>query len=83
MGRRQKAVPCRRQKVWKTPGVEDVIDESRFPPVNIVQAKKLSTLVFDPEIIKGKNSAAAGLCEYVINITYHDIVVDVKRSAGR
>jgi dynein heavy chain len=63
------------------------IDESRFPPVNIVQAKKLSTLeVFDPEIIKGKNSAAAGLCEYVINIiTYHDIVVDVepKRRALR
>jgi dynein heavy chain len=34
---------------------------------------------FKPEIIKTKSSAAAGLCDWIINITcYYDVVVSVE-----
>jgi dynein heavy chain len=64
---------------------KDIIDSMEFPAVNAVEAKKFITMeIFDPEIIKTKNSAASGLCAFCINIiNYYDIMltVDPKRKA--
>ena len=61
-------------------GVKTVVDDSAFPEVNREDIQKFLDLeTFDPKIIITKNSAAAGLCAFVINIiTYYDIVVTVE-----
>jgi dynein heavy chain len=57
-----------------------VVDESKMNANNVKEAKPYLELAhFTPEIIAGKNSAAAGLCSFVINIvTYYEIVVTVE-----
>jgi dynein heavy chain len=65
--------------------VKTVIDDMQFPAINAAEAKKLiATDGYDPEVIKTKNSAAAGLCSFTIFIIkYYDIMltVDPKRKA--
>lgn len=63
------------------------IDEGLVPEVNFKEVRPFLMLDhFSPEIIQTKNSAAAGLCAWVINIvSYYDIVLQVepKRQALR
>lgn len=60
--------------------VKVVVDDSKFPAVNREEIDVFLKLdFFNPEIIKTKNSAAGGLCSFVINIMiYYDIVVTVE-----
>jgi len=60
--------------------VKVVVDNSEFPEINRTEIQEFLDLeTFDPEVIKGKNSAAGGLCSFVINIImYYDIVVTVE-----
>jgi dynein heavy chain len=66
-------------------GFKAIADAGAVPNVNWKEVRPYLELEhFDPEIIKGKNSAAAGLCSWVINIVmYYDIVttVEPKRKA--
>jgi len=59
---------------------KSVIDAEQVPAANFKAVRNYLKLeVFDPEIIKKKSSAAAGLCGWAINITiYYDIVSDVE-----
>ena len=63
------------------------IDEGSIPDVNFKEIRQfLSMEHFQPDIIQTRNSAAAGLCSWVINIVnYYDIVllVEPKRIALR
>lgn len=63
------------------------IDEGTVPEVNWKEVRPFLLLDhFNPEIIEKRNSAAAGLCSWVINIVnYYDIVLQVepKRMALR
>jgi len=60
--------------------VKVVVDSSTFPEINRSEIQPFLDLeTFDADIIKTKNSAAGGLCSFVINIiTYYDIVVTVE-----
>lgn len=59
---------------------KDVIDSGQVPAVNWREVRQyLKMEHFDAEIIRTKNKAAAGLCNWVVNIvTYYDIVVTVE-----
>ena len=61
-------------------GLKTLIDDGTIPKVNFSETTPYLALEhFDPEIIKGKNQAAAGLCSFVINIvTYYNIVTTVE-----
>ena len=63
------------------------IDEGSVPEMNWKEVRPFLQLEhFSPEIIEKRNSAAAGLCSWVINIVnYYDIVLQVepKRQALR
>jgi dynein heavy chain len=56
------------------------VDNQTVPDVNWRDVRPLLALEhFDYDIIKGKNSAAGGLCSWVVNIVmYYDIVVTVE-----
>jgi len=56
------------------------IDDDLVPPNNFKAIRPtLSDENFTPEIIKGKSAAAAGLCDWIINITaYYDVVISVE-----
>lgn len=58
------------------------IDESRIPQSNIDFAKKAKDSLgddFSTEVMKKKSSAAAGLCEWILNIImYYDVVIQVE-----
>jgi len=56
------------------------IDAEEVPANNFKQIRPtLNDPNFTPEIIMGKSSAAAGLCDWIINITaYYDVVVSVE-----
>ena len=68
-------------------GYKEQVDNYKVPDVNWKEVRPYLTLEhFVPEIIQTKNSAAAGLCAWVVNIvTYRDILVTVepKRQALR
>ena len=57
-----------------------VIDADKVPKQNFGAIRStLEEETFTPEIIKTKSSAAAGLCDWIINITcYYDVVVSVE-----
>merc|ERR1719230_2073944 len=59
---------------------KETIDKEQVPNINFKEVRHYLKLeVFDPEIIKKKSGAAAGLCGWCINITiYYDIVSDVE-----
>lgn len=59
---------------------KEVIDAEEVPAANFKAVRNYLKLeVFDPEIIRKKSGAAAGLCGWAINITiYYDIVSDVE-----
>ena len=61
------------------------VDEFEVPNINWREVRPyLEMEHFDVDVISGKNSAAGGLCSWVINIvTYHDTIVGVapKRQA--
>ena len=61
-------------------GFKNVIDEGTLPEVNMKEVRPFLLLDhFNPEAIEKKNSAAAGLCSWVVNIiSYHDIVLQVE-----
>lgn len=56
------------------------VDERTVPPLNFKEVKALTDLPhFNPEVIMGKNKAAAGLCSFVLNIVmYYEVVVTVE-----
>ena len=68
-------------------GFKNKIDEGLLPEVNMKEIRPFLQLEhFDPEVIEKRNSAAAGLCSWTLNIvTYYDIVllVEPKRIALR
>jgi dynein heavy chain len=59
---------------------KEKVDTQQVPDINFKQVRPLLEIeTFDVEIIKGKNSAAGGLCAWVVNIViYRDIVVTVE-----
>mmetsp|Transcript_7681 Transcript_7681/g.7101 ORF Transcript_7681/g.7101 Transcript_7681/m.7101 type:complete len:133 (+) Transcript_7681:1099-1497(+) len=61
-------------------GFKEKIDQELVPASNFKQIRPaLSEPNFTPAIIKTKSSAAAGLCDWIINITaYYDVVVSVE-----
>lgn len=61
-------------------GLKPLIDDGTINKINFKETEPYLALEhFDPEIIKGKNQAAAGLCSFVINIvTYYNIVTTVE-----
>jgi dynein heavy chain len=61
-------------------GFKDKIDADMVPANNFKAIRgALSDPNFTPEIIKGKSSAAGGLCDWIINITaYYDVFVSVE-----
>lgn len=56
------------------------VDADKIPAQNFKAIRAtLEEETFTPEIIRGKSSAAAGLCDWIINITcYYDVVVSVE-----
>lgn len=56
------------------------IDADKVPKQNFAAIRAtLEEETFTPDIIKTKSSAAAGLCDWIINITcYYDVVVSVE-----
>lgn len=61
-------------------GFKKFVDEDKVPKQNFTAIRStLEEETFTPEIIKTKSSAAAGLCDWIINITcYYDVVVSVE-----
>merc|ERR1719248_549976 len=59
---------------------KEEIDKESVPAANFKAVRPYLKLEgFDPDLIKKKSGAAAGLCGWVINITiYYDIVSDVE-----
>jgi len=68
-------------------GMKECVDNDNVPILNWKEIRRyLAMEHFTPDIIMTKNSAAAGLCSFIINIVnYYDIVVTVepKRQALR
>jgi dynein heavy chain len=56
------------------------VDDQTIPKLNFVEVKQLTELEhFKVEVIKTKNSAAGGLCSFVLNIVmYYEVVVTVE-----
>jgi dynein heavy chain, axonemal len=56
------------------------VDNQTIPKQNFAEVRELIEKEhFKPEIIKTKNSAAAGLCSFVVNIVmYYDVVITVE-----
>lgn len=69
--------------VWQE--FKGAVDDGSVPEVNIREVRPLLDLEhFKVEVIEKRNSAAAGLCSWVVNIVqYYDIVrtVEPKRRA--
>lgn len=76
------------QKMMKNPkafmdvlvGFKTTVNNNEVPPANVAFVKKeyLSNPVFDPVIMKNKSNAAAGLCNWVINIVkFYDVIQEV------
>jgi dynein heavy chain len=61
-------------------GFKQIIDEGTVNEMNFKEIRPFMQLEhFSPEIIEKRNSAAAGLCSWVINIVnYYDIVLQVE-----
>jgi dynein heavy chain len=61
-------------------GFKDMVDRGQIPAINWREVRSFLALEhFNPEIIEKKNSAAAGLCLWVINIVqYYDVVQSVE-----
>ena len=61
-------------------GYKDKIDASLVPGANFKAIRStISNPGFTPEVIVKKSSAAAGICDWVLNITaYYDCVVEVE-----
>jgi dynein heavy chain len=61
-------------------GIKDAVDASADLKVQMKEVRPLLALEhFDVDVIKGKNSAAAGVTGFIINIViYYDIVVTVE-----
>lgn len=61
-------------------GFKSKIDAEEVKPSNFKAIRPtLAEPTFTPECIKSKSAAAAGLCDWIINITaYHDVVVSVE-----
>jgi dynein heavy chain len=61
-------------------GFKDKIDADMVPPNNFKAIRgALADPNFTPAIIRGKSSAAGGLCDWIINITaYYDVFVSVE-----
>ena len=59
---------------------KEKVDTYQVPDVNFKEVRMFLEMEhFNPDVIKMKNSAAAGLCSWVINIVmYRDIVVTVE-----
>ncbi|CAM9207540.1 unnamed protein product [Chrysoparadoxa australica] len=68
-------------------GFKSAVDEGRVPAINMREVRPFLDLEhFSVEVIEKRNSAAAGLCSWVLNIVnYYDIVASVepKRKALR
>eukprot|EP00968_Pinguiococcus_pyrenoidosus_P000337 scaffold23_cov268-Pinguiococcus_pyrenoidosus.AAC.7 len=60
--------------------IKQAVDDGSIPTLNMQEVRPyLGKDYFTPEVIGTKNSAAAGLCSFVINIVqYYDIVVTVE-----
>jgi len=67
--------------------VKEKIDNQQIPPYNFKAIRStVNDPLFTPEVIKNKSGAAAGICDWVKNITmYYDVVesVEPKRVAVR
>jgi len=61
-------------------GFKERIDAESVPAANFKAVRPFLKLPgFEPDLIKKKSAAAAGLCDWAINITiYYDIVCDVE-----
>ena len=61
-------------------GLKEAFDAGEVPNINWKEVRPYLELEhFKPEIIQGKNPAAAGVCNFVINIViYYDIVSQVE-----
>lgn len=59
---------------------KDAIDNDRVPANNFKQIRETLALeTFTPEIIATKSSAAAGVCDWIKNISsYYDVFVSVE-----
>lgn len=59
---------------------KEKIDQDLVPANNFKAIRpSLADPNFNPTVIKGKSSAAAGICDWIINITmYYDVVVSVE-----
>ena len=59
---------------------KEKIDTDKVPAMNFKAIRPVTSQdFFTPEIIKGKSSCAAGLCDWVVNISkYYDVVVSVE-----
>lgn len=68
-------------------GFKEKIDSDQVPNNNFKAIRTaISDSNFTPAIIKNKSSAAAGLCDWILNITaYYDVVISVepKKAAVR
>lgn len=78
---------CKKQLLGSIPeyinllkAIKEHVDNQTAPKLNFTEVKQLTDLEhFKPEIIKAKNSAAAGLCSFVVNIVmYYEVVVTVE-----
>jgi len=60
--------------------IKSGVDDQSIPKLNFSEVKALTELDhFKVDIIKGKNSAAGGLCSFVLNIVmYYEVVVTVE-----
>ena len=76
------------QKVMKDPnafmaallGFKEIVNSGDLPASNVAMVKKeyLSAPEFDPKVVIVKSKAAAGLCEWVINIVkFYDVILEV------
>ena len=61
-------------------GFKNIVNNNEVPAANVAFVKKeyLSNPIFDPIIMKSKSNAAAGLCNWVINIIkFYDVIQEV------
>lgn len=60
--------------------LKEKIDTDQIPSNNFKAIRgQLANPEFTPDIIRGKSACAAGLCDFIINITaYYDVVVTVE-----
>ena len=72
--------PIKKRLIDELKGYKPNIDSGDVPKINFAEVRQyLKMEHFDPEVIQKKNSAAAGLCTWVVNIVkYYDIWIDVE-----